>query len=76
MDPRNPFVAAGTPLESQPAYATLMGELQHLVNGTRPDVARHVLAFSSYTKSPTELHWYASGPLPLWHLELWYHLWY
>ena len=48
----------GPPLvATQSEYATLMGELQHLVNGTRPDIARPVSALSSYTKSPTQLHW-------------------
>ena len=60
MNPRVSLVADGPPLEvSQPDYATLMGELQHLVNGTRPDIARPVSALSSYTKCPTQLHWEA-----------------
>ena len=60
MNPRISLVSDGPPLEvSQSDYATLMGELQHLVNGTRPDIARPVSALSSYTKCPTQLHWEA-----------------
>ena len=60
MNPRVSLVADRPPLEvSQSEYATLVGKLQHLVNGTIPDIARPVSALSSYTKSPTQLHWEA-----------------
>jgi hypothetical protein len=60
MDPRAPLVASGPGYNDVAGYSTIMGELQHLVNCTRPDIARAVSALSSYTKSPTQLHWEAS----------------
>ena len=60
MCPRTPLRPDGPPLQVQQSdYATLMGELQHLVNGTRPDIARPVSLLSSYTQSPTQRHWEA-----------------
>ena len=60
MDPRTPLVASGPGYDDVAGYSTIMGELQHLVNCTRPDIARAVSALSSYTKAPTQLHWDAS----------------
>ena len=59
MDARAPLVAQGDRFEDPAAYSTLMGELQHLVNRTHPDIARAVPALSSYNKSPSTLHWQA-----------------
>ena len=53
---RKPLLSEGTHLQSQPAYDMLMGELLHLVNGTKPDVTRRVSALNSYTKSRTVIH--------------------
>ena len=60
MDSRAPLVAAGPGHDDSAGYSTVMGELQHLVNCTRPDIARAVSELSSYTKSPTQLHWGAA----------------
>ena len=60
MDPRTPLVASGPGYDDVASYSTIMGELQHLVNCTRPDIARAVSTLSLYTKAPTQLHWDAS----------------
>ena len=60
MGPRTPLVASGLGYDDVAGYSTIMGELQHLVNCTRPDIAQAVSALSSYTKAPTQLHWDAS----------------
>ena len=60
MDPRKQLVADGPGHDDKAGYSTVMGELQHLVNCTRPDIARAVSALSSYTKSPKQLHWEAA----------------
>ena len=56
MVPRIPLVAAGPDYGDVAGYSTMMGELQHLVNCTRPVMARAVSALSAYTCSPTCVH--------------------
>ena len=46
MDPRTPLVASGPGYDDVAGYSTIMGELQHLVNCTRPDIARALSALS------------------------------
>ena len=47
MDPRTPLLASGPGYDDVAGYSTIMGELQHLVNCTRPDIARAVSALNS-----------------------------
>ena len=47
----------GPGLDGKPGNTIVTEELQHLVNRTRPNIARAVCVLSSYSKSPTQLHW-------------------
>ena len=60
MDPRAPLLVSGPGHNDAAEYTTFIGELQRLVNRTRSDIARAVSALSSYTRSPTCVHWYAA----------------
>ena len=59
--PADPNVKLNVPDgESRPAdrnmYQQIIGSLQYVANGTRPDIAFIVNALSRYNSAPTELH--------------------
>ena len=60
MDNRLKLVAQGLVMSQPERYPTLIGELQHLVNCTRPDIAKAVSSLGSFNNRPTEQHWDAA----------------
>ena len=50
-----------TSFDNVATYPILIGELQHLFNCNRPDIARALSALDSFTNCPTEQHWEAAN---------------
>ena len=60
MCPRTKLIVEGPIMDRPERYPMLTGELQHLVDCTRPDLAKPVSALASFTKKPTNAHWDAA----------------
>ena len=60
MDSRLKLTSEGPVMLNPERYPALIGELQHLVNCTRPEIAKPVSALGSFNNRPTEQHWEAA----------------